>query len=88
MNSIAEERELNGELGAALGTAAFQNQATFVGAHPLQKSVNIAALGFFGLVSSFHIAGILTNEYDFVTEGYISDTLFHVDKLCIKTIWM
>lgn len=48
------------ELGATLGAATLDDEATLVIGHADAEAVGIAALDFFGLISAFHNFDILT----------------------------
>lgn len=46
---------LNCQLGTTLGATTLENETAFVSSHASTEAVDTDALGFFGLVGSFHI---------------------------------
>lgn len=58
-----------------------------MGRHADEKTVSVAALGFFGLIGSFGHAEIIAGERGFVTVGGSKGILFGVEKMWIIKPW-
>lgn len=61
------EKRLDRKRGAAFGAAALKDETTSVGGHASHKTMDAAALNFFGLISSFWHVCILAEMRGFVT---------------------